>query len=58
MEEEFKECNMCAEKPGMPNLCESCLHNRRTVQKLKDEKHKLEKTLKIIKEIIVLQGIY
>jgi hypothetical protein len=58
MEQEFKECGVCIKKPGSPTLCESCLHNRKVVQELKDEKFKFEKTLEIIKELLNLQGIY
>jgi hypothetical protein len=32
---EFRECSMCARKQGSPVLCESCLHNRRLVNKLR-----------------------
>ena len=31
---EFKECAACAVKPGSPTLCEACLHNRSTIDKL------------------------
>ena len=30
----FRECPACAEKPGSPYLCESCLHNREVISKL------------------------
>jgi len=29
---EFKECSVCAKKPGSPVLCPSCLHNRQLIQ--------------------------
>lgn len=29
---EFKECSLCATKPGMPTLCESCLANREIIE--------------------------
>jgi hypothetical protein len=32
----FKECPACAGKPGTPELCPSCLHNRSTVTALQD----------------------
>jgi hypothetical protein len=32
---EFKECAVCAAKPGSPVLCDSCLWNRWLVQQLK-----------------------
>ncbi len=35
MENDFKECSECASKPGMPTLCESCLHNRTLIERLK-----------------------
>ena len=33
---EFKECASCRAKPGSPTLCESCLHNRTTINVLND----------------------
>ena len=29
---EFKECSVCAKKPGSPVLCPSCLHNRHLIE--------------------------
>ena len=37
MELEFVECSVCAAKPGSPDLCESCLTNRRTIEHLKEQ---------------------
>lgn len=37
METEFKECSSCASKLGDIYLCESCLHNSRLVQLLKEK---------------------
>ncbi len=34
---EFKECNSCAKKSGMPVLCASCFHNREVIQTLKNQ---------------------
>lgn len=31
---EFVECDICAAKPGMPMLCEGCLHNRAVISEL------------------------
>jgi hypothetical protein len=31
---EFRECNACVVKPGMPILCDSCLHNRQLISDL------------------------
>ena len=31
----FKECSVCASKPGSPLLCESCCHNRRVIFELR-----------------------
>ena len=36
----FKECETCRSKPGMPSLCEGCLHNRRWIEYYEE---KLEK---------------
>ena len=58
MENEFKECESCAKKPGSPTLCGSCLHNRSLVTKLKQEKFKFEKTLEIMKELLNLNEIF
>lgn len=33
---DFKECPECSQKTGMPTLCESCLHNRDLISKLRD----------------------
>ncbi len=30
----FKECASCAAKPGSPELCGSCLHNRTALSRL------------------------
>lgn len=30
----FKECAICAAKPGAPTLCPACLHNRATIDRL------------------------
>ena len=37
MELEFRECSVCASKPGSPTLCESCLSNRSTIEQLKQK---------------------
>lgn len=33
--DDFKECDTCRAKPGSPELCSGCLHNRDLIQKLK-----------------------
>ena len=33
--EEFKECNDCLDKPGIPPLCAPCLHNRGLIERLR-----------------------
>lgn len=33
--EEFVECDSCRGKPGSPTLCNSCLHNRTLINKLR-----------------------
>ncbi len=30
----FRECAACADKPGAPQLCDACLHNRTTIDQL------------------------
>lgn len=34
---EFMECDVCNAKPGMPDLCQPCLHNRWLIGVLKRE---------------------
>ena len=31
---EFLECDTCRAKPGSPDLCKGCLHNRALIEKL------------------------
>ena len=45
MENEYKECKSCSKKPGSPDLCESCLHNRTLMYRLR---HKIEDLENII----------
>jgi hypothetical protein len=33
--EEFVECDQCRAKPGIPDLCRGCLHNRSLISALK-----------------------
>lgn len=33
----FRECDTCASKPGSPQLCVGCLHNRETIARLHNE---------------------
>lgn len=33
--EDFMECATCAAKPGSPQLCKACLHNRKLVSDLR-----------------------
>ena len=35
--EKFQECSQCAAKPGMPVLCEPCVHNRQIMNNLEQE---------------------
>jgi hypothetical protein len=42
---EFRECDMCRAKPGMPILCNGCLHNRAAVERLTDA---LEYAVKVV----------
>lgn len=39
----FVECESCAAKPGSPYLCRSCLHNRATINGLREESEELTK---------------
>jgi hypothetical protein len=32
---EYKECSICAPKPGSPILCDACHHNRRVIAELR-----------------------
>ena len=33
---DFQECETCAAKSGTPTLCAPCIHNRRTITRLKE----------------------
>lgn len=44
--DEFKECPTCAAKPGMPRLCDSCLHNREIISRLSGQMRTLASALK------------
>ena len=35
MKVEFKECSVCADKYGCERLCESCIHNRKQIIRLR-----------------------
>lgn len=39
---EFFECDTCAAKPGTPELCPPCYHNRSLIDRLKDQIKKLK----------------
>lgn len=46
---EFQECPKCAEKPGSPLLCHSCIHNRMVIEKLKQKIKEMEMNSKFSK---------
>ncbi len=46
---EFQECPTCEAKPGMPMLCESCIHNGDVIHELKDKLRTKSKLLEIIR---------
>lgn len=33
----FMECDTCRAKPGSPELCKGCLHNRKLINKLNNQ---------------------
>lgn len=43
MDWRFKECPACAAKPGIPELCASCLKNREAVTGLRKQAEELDK---------------
>lgn len=45
---EFKECDSCAAKPGSPELCASCLHNRAIIDHLNSELKESKATQEIV----------
>ncbi len=47
---QFMECRECAEKPGSPTLCESCLNNRSAI----DERDRIISLYKRALEILDL----
>ena len=44
---EFKECDTCSPKPGMPRLCEGCCHNRHAIFELQKRVDSLEEVLDV-----------
>ena len=41
IDSDFKECDTCRTKPGMPLLCDGCLHNRQLISLLKCNRNQL-----------------
>jgi len=48
---EFMECPDCGSKPGSPDLCKPCLHNRWVITRLQ---HENEKRFKVPERLIWL----
>ena len=42
---DFKECDICNAKPGTPELCESCLQNRKVISELSQTISELSQTI-------------
>jgi len=51
---EFMECEECRKKPGSPDLCESCVHNRIAIDRLLKKNSKLKKKITAMKAIVDL----
>ena len=51
---EFVECEKCSAESGSTYLCESCLHNREVIEKLKMRIRRLEGFVSLIKRTIEL----
>lgn len=47
---DFMECAACAAKPGAPQLCAACLHNRTELAKVRAKVAELEKEVAFLKE--------
>ena len=41
------ECDTCLAKPGMPILCNGCLHNRGIIERFSDLQQKIERMIGI-----------
>lgn len=52
MDYQFHECKVCDDKPGSPDLCESCLHNRTVIEQQAKEIKKLRERLAVLKILI------
>ena len=48
----FQECAECAAKPGSPELCNSCLHNRRIIEGYKEHLREEQKKCKCVPNVI------
>jgi len=46
---DFQECPTCAAKPGMPVLCDACVHNRKLISELRK---KVEETVDLREALI------
>lgn len=44
----FVECAICGAKPGSPDLCESCLHNRHAIAVLEEMIERLEADVSLL----------
>ena len=52
---EFHECESCAKKPGTPPLCNSCLHNRQTIEKANRKINRLTHWFNLVSNILELE---
>jgi len=54
---EFEECAICAAKPGTPDLCPSCLNNRKLIGQLQSQVLGFNTQLLVAKEKLEKQAV-
>lgn len=55
---ELMECEICRAKPGSPNLCPRCLHNRAVISRLKKEVNNKAKLIRAVEIILDIDQEY
>lgn len=55
LRDEYCECDACASKPGAPELCAACLHNRTTINDLKRRLARLHRLWAALRMVIELE---
>ena len=55
VDHEFQECSACAEKPGSPTLCSSCLHNRALISALQTSRKRKAQWLSLLRSMLDME---